>query len=82
MFILSKMIEITFDFSSLIVYLSGIVSGIVIAALIYILLVLLSLNKSKKIIESSQSFKEEDVRQMIENSKEQYKLLKKEHSKK
>lgn len=77
MFLLSKTIEINFDFSSLIIYLSGILTGIILASLIYVLLVLLSLNKSKKIIESSETLKEDDLRVMIENSKEKYKLLKK-----
>ena len=77
MFLLTKTIEINFDFSSLIIYLSGILTGVILATLIYVLLVLLSLNKSKKIIESSGTLKEEDLRIMIENSKEKYKLLKK-----
>ena len=46
-------VEIPFDFGSILIYLSGIATGFILACLIYVLLMLLSINKSKKIIEAS-----------------------------
>lgn len=74
--LLTNMIDIPFDFTSLLMYLSGILTGIILSVLIYILLVLLSINKSKKIIEA-ENISEEDVREMIKISQENYKLLRK-----
>ena len=70
-------VEIPFEFSSIIAYLSGIATGFILAGLIYVLLMLLSINKSKKIIEASvNNISEEDVRIMISQAKDNYKLLK------
>ena len=70
-------VEIPFEFSSIIAYLSGIATGFILAGLIYVLLMLLSINKSKKIIEASvNNITEEDVRIMITQAKDNYKLLK------
>ena len=38
-------VEIPFEFSSIIAYLSGIATGFILAGLIYVLLMLLSINK-------------------------------------
>ena len=70
-------VEIPFEFGSIIAYLSGIATGFILAGLIYVLLMLLSINKSKKIIEASvNNISEEDVRIMITQAKDNYKLLK------
>ena len=70
-------VEIPFEFGSIIAYLSGIATGFILAGLIYVLLMLLSINKSKKIIEASvNNISEEDVRIMISQAKDNYKLLK------
>ena len=70
-------VEIPFEFGSIIAYLSGIATGFILAGLIYVLLMLLSINKSKKIIEASvNNITEEDVRIMISQAKDNYKLLK------
>ena len=70
-------VEIPFEFGSIIAYLSGIATGFILAGLIYVLLMLLSINKSKKIIEASvNNITEEDVRIMITQAKDNYKLLK------
>lgn len=70
-------VEIPFEFGSILIYLSGIATGFVLAGLIYVLLMLLSINKSKKIIEASvNNITEEDVRLMINQAKDNYKLLK------
>jgi len=74
--ILTKMISIDFNFGSILIYLSGILSGIIIAILIYTLVLILSINKKKKIIEAAQdAIKEEDVREMIEQARNNYRLL-------
>ena len=76
--ILGQMINIPFDFGSLLIYLSGIATGFILAILVYILLVLLSINKKKKIIEACEdNITEEDVREMIKNSQKNYILLSK-----
>ena len=70
-------VEIPFEFGSIIAYLSGIATGFILAGLIYVLLMLLSINKSKKIIEASvNNISEEDVRIMISQAKDNYKLIK------
>ena len=70
-------VEIPFEFGSIIAYLSGITTGFILAGLIYVLLMLLSINKSKKIIEASvNNISEDDVRIMISQAKDNYKLLK------
>ena len=70
-------VEIPFEFGSIIAYLSGIATGFILAGLIYVLLMLLSINKSKKIIEASvNNISEDDVRIMISQAKDNYKLLK------
>ena len=69
-------VEIPFEFGSIIAYLSGITTGFILAGLIYVLLMLLSINKSKKIIEASvNNITEDDVRIMITQAKDNYKLL-------
>ena len=74
--ILSKMISIELNFGSVILYLSGIISGIIIAILLYVLFALLSINKKKKIIESTkEDFKEEELRKMIEEARQNYQIL-------
>ena len=74
----SEMIDIPFDFKPLLIYISGLASGVVLALLIYILFVLLTLNKKKKIIESIENnISEDDVREMIKNAQENYILLNK-----
>ena len=73
---LSKMISIELNFGSIIMYLTGILTGVIIAALLYALFALLSINKKKKIIESSKgAIKEEDVRVMIEEARKNYQIL-------
>ena len=63
---------------SLIIYLSGIATGFILALLIYVLLMLLSINKTKKIIEANQNnITEEDVRIMITKAQDNYKFLRK-----
>ena len=74
--ILSKMISIELNFGSVILYLSGILSGMIIAILLYVLFALLSINKKKKIIESTkEDFKEEELRKMIEEARQNYQIL-------
>ena len=76
--LLVENIEIQFNFGSLIIYLSGIVSGFILAVLVYVLLMLLSINKTKKIIEANQhNITEEDVRIMITKAQDNYKFLRK-----
>ena len=61
--LLVENIDIQFNFGSLIIYLSGIATGFILAILVYVLLMLLSINKTKKIIEANQhNITEEDVR--------------------
>ena len=72
----SKLISIEFNFGSLIMYLSGILTGVIIASLLYVLSLVLSINKKKKIIEASKdAIKEEDVRRMIDEARKSYQLL-------
>lgn len=74
--LLEQMIDLPFDFSSLLVYLSGILSGFILACLIYFILVLLSIRKSKRIIKACEdNINEEDVRIMIQRAKDNYLLL-------
>lgn len=74
--ILSKIISIELNFGSFILYLSGILSGIIIAVLLYVLFALLSINKKKRIIESTkEDFKEEELRKMIEEARKNYQIL-------
>ena len=46
--LLVENIDIQFNFGSLIIYLSGIATGFILAVLVYVLLMLLSINKTKK----------------------------------
>ena len=72
----SKLISIEVNFGSLIMYLSGILTGVIIASLLYVLSLILSINKKKKIIEASKdAIKEEDVRRMIDEARKSYQLL-------
>ena len=48
--LLGQMVDVSFDFGSLMIYLSGILTGIILAILIYIIFVLLTINKKRKII--------------------------------
>lgn len=76
--LLEQMIDIPFDFGSLFIYLSGIATGLILAILLYILIVLLTINKKKKIIEACENnISEEDVHEMIKRSQENYILLSK-----
>ena len=76
--LLVENIEIQFNFGSLIIYLSGIATGFILAVLVYVLLMLLSINKTKKIIEANQhNITEEDVRIMITKAQDNYKFLRK-----
>lgn len=76
--LLEQMVNFEFDFSAILIYLSGIATGIILAFLIYILLVLISINKKRKIIEACENnITEEEVREMIKRSKENYILLSK-----
>ncbi len=75
---LEQMIDIPFEFSDVLIYLSGILSGVIIAFLLYVLFILISINKSKRIIkESEEKISEEDVRLMIENARKNYLFLRK-----
>ena len=76
--LLVENIDIQFNFGSLIIYLSGIATGFILAILVYVLLMLLSINKTKKIIEANQhNITEEDVRIMITKAQDNYKFLRK-----
>ena len=56
--LLETMIDISFDFKTVIVYLSGIFTGIIVALLIYLLIFLLSFNKKRNHLGSGKANKE------------------------
>lgn len=76
--LLGQMVDVSFDFGSLMIYLSGILTGVILALLIYVIVILLTINKKRKIIkEVEENINEDDVREMIKLAQDNYLLLSK-----
>ena len=76
--LLVQMVDVSFDFGSLMIYLSGILTGVILALLIYVIVILLTINKKRKIIkEVEEKINEDDVREMIKLAQDNYLLLSK-----